>query len=83
MGARVVDVYGIISDKAEIDNKIGAVNGTLLSAMDEDGNYFGVMNDFFGHAHSLSLQHLVHLPILRPVSMGHCADLSQMTLTSF
>jgi len=49
VGARVVDIYGIISDKAEIDNKIGAVNGTLLSAMDEDGNYFGVMNDFFGH----------------------------------
>ena len=49
VGARVVDVYGIISDKAEIDDKIGAVNGTLLPAMDKDGNYFGVMNDFFGH----------------------------------
>lgn len=49
VGARVVDVYGVISDKAEIDNKLGAVNGTLLPAMDEDGNYFGVMNDFFGH----------------------------------
>jgi len=41
VGARVVDIYGIISDKAEIDDKIGAVNGTLLPAMDKNGNYFG------------------------------------------
>jgi len=34
VGARVVDIYGVISDKAEIDDKIGAVNGTLLPAMD-------------------------------------------------
>ena len=49
VGARVVDIHGIFSDSAEIDDKLGAVNGTLLSAMDKDGNYFGVMNDFFGH----------------------------------
>ena len=54
VGARVVDIYGIFSDKAEIDEKLGAVNGTLLPAMDENGNYFGVMNDFFGHGTATS-----------------------------
>ena len=54
VGARVVDIYGIISDKAEIDEKLGAINGTLLPAMDKDGNYFGIMNDFFGHGTSSS-----------------------------
>jgi len=49
VGARVVDIYGIISDEAEIDDSLGAVNGTLLPAMNENGNYFGVMNDFLGH----------------------------------
>ena len=49
VGARIVDIYGIFSDKAEITNMVGAVNGTLLPAMDKNGNYFGVMNDFFGH----------------------------------
>jgi len=49
VGARIVDIYGIFSDKAEIDDRVGAINGTLLPAMDKDGNYFGVMNDFFGH----------------------------------
>ena len=49
VGARVVDVYGVFSPKTEIDNSLGAVNGTLLPAMDKSGNYFGVMNDFFGH----------------------------------
>ena len=49
VGARVVDIYGIFSGEAEIDEKLNAINGTLLPAMDNDGNYFGVMNDFFGH----------------------------------
>jgi len=49
VGARVVDIHGIFSNRAEIDDRLGAVNGTLLPAMDKDGNYFGVMNDFFGH----------------------------------
>ena len=49
VGARVVDVYGIFSDEAEIDDTLNAINGTLLPAMDKNGNYFGVMNDFFGH----------------------------------
>jgi len=54
VGARVVDIYGVISDKAEIDDKIGAINGTLLPAMDKNGNYFGVMNDFYGHGTATS-----------------------------
>ena len=54
VGARVVDIYGVISDKAEIDDKLGAINGTLLPAMDKDGNYFGVMNDFYGHGTATS-----------------------------
>ena len=49
VGAQVVDIHGIFSDSAEFDDKLGAINGTLLSAMDKNGNYFGVMNDFFGH----------------------------------
>ena len=44
VGARVVDIYGIISDKAEIDDRLGAINGTLLPAMDNDGNYFGAVS---------------------------------------
>ena len=54
VGARVVDIYGIISDKPEIDDKLGAVNGTLLPAMDKNGNYFGIMNDFYGHGTATS-----------------------------
>jgi len=54
VGARVVDIYGVISDKAEIDDKVGAINGTLLHAMDKNGNYFGVMNDFYGHGTATS-----------------------------
>ena len=49
IGASVVDVYGLFSKKAEIDNDIGAVNGTLLPPMDKDGRFFGLMTDFFGH----------------------------------
>ena len=54
VGARVVDIYGIISDKPEIDDNLGAVNGTLLPAMDKNGNYFGIMNDFYGHGTATS-----------------------------
>ena len=49
LGARVVDIYGLFSDEAEIDYKLNAINGTLLSPIDENGMYFGVMNDFTGH----------------------------------
>ena len=54
VGARIVDVYGIFSDEPEIDDRLNAINGTLLPAMDKSGNYFGVMNDFFGHGTSSS-----------------------------
>ena len=49
VGARVVDVHGIFSGEAEIDDHLAAVNGTLLPAMDDEGKFFGVMTDFFGH----------------------------------
>ncbi len=52
VGAKVVDVYGVFSKKAEIDYTLGAVNGTLLPAMDKDGRFFGVMNDPFAHGTS-------------------------------
>ena len=54
VGARVVDIYGIFSDKAEFDDQLNEVNGTLLPAIDEDGNFFGIMNDFLGHGTSTS-----------------------------
>ena len=54
VGARIVDIHGIFSDEAEIDFVLNAVNGTLLPAMDKNGNYFGVMNDFFGHGTATS-----------------------------
>lgn len=51
VGAYVLDIWGAIKDKgkSEIDNYLGAVNGTLLKPMDPDGNYFGIMFDFLGH----------------------------------
>lgn len=53
IGARVVDVYGAIQNKtAKIDDRLRAVNGTLLEPLDPDGEYFGVMTDFQGHGTS-------------------------------
>src|SRR3989338_8218036 len=50
IGARVVDVYGVIEKKkSTIDKTINAINGTLLPALDPKGNFFGVMSDFIGH----------------------------------
>src|SRR3989338_10892195 len=50
VGARVVDVYGVIEKKkSTIDKTINAINGTLLPALDPDGRFFGVMSDFIGH----------------------------------
>ena len=49
LGAQVLDVYGVISNKAEIDETIGAINGTLLPPIDRKGEFFGVMTDPFGH----------------------------------
>ena len=56
VGARIVDIYGVISDKAEFDDRLNAINGTLLPAMDSSGNYFGVMNDSLGMVLQLLLQ---------------------------
>ncbi|HYL66090.1 MAG TPA: S8 family serine peptidase [Nitrosopumilaceae archaeon] len=52
VGARVLDVYGVIGKSSIIDKKIGATNGTLLTPIDTKGNYFGVMYDFQGHGTS-------------------------------
>ncbi len=53
IGAQVLDVYGVIQNKtAEIDDTIRAVNGTLLPALDPNGEFFGLMTDFVGHGTS-------------------------------
>ena len=52
VGAKIVDIWGVFSDKANIDDKLNAINGTLLPGMDEDGRFFGVMNDPFPHGTS-------------------------------
>ena len=49
VGARVLDLYGVITHSAKIDKKIGAINGTLLPPFDPHGNFFGVMYDYQGH----------------------------------
>ena len=41
-GAQVLDVYGVIKNNfTEIDNSLNAVNGTLLPALDPDGEFSG------------------------------------------
>ena len=53
IGAQVLDVYGVMQNKtAEIDDSIKAINGTLLPALDPDGEFFGLMTDFMGHGTS-------------------------------
>jgi len=52
LGARVLDIYGIIKKPSLIEPKIRATNGTLLFPIDPEGNYFGVMYDFLGHGTS-------------------------------
>jgi len=52
IGAQVLDIYGVISDEAEINDTIGAVNGTLLPPIDDNGEFFGVMTDPYGHGTS-------------------------------
>ncbi len=50
VGARVVDVYGVIEKKkSAIDKTVNAINGTLLPPLDPHGRFFGVMSDFIGH----------------------------------
>ena len=53
IGAQVLDVYGVMQNKtAEIDDTLNAINGTLLPALDPDGEFFGLMTDFVGHGTS-------------------------------
>ena len=53
IGAQVLDVYGVINNKeSQIDESIKAVNGTLLPALDPNGEFFGLMSDFMGHGTS-------------------------------
>ncbi|MGV7226772.1 MAG: S8 family serine peptidase [Nitrosopumilus sp.] len=53
IGARVLDVYGVIkNNSSEIHDHLQAINGTLLPALDPDGQFFGVMTDFMGHGTS-------------------------------
>ena len=49
LGARVVDVFGVIGDEKSEITGFGAINGTLLPAMDADGEFLGVMSDVSGH----------------------------------
>ncbi|WP_016939838.1 MULTISPECIES: S8 family serine peptidase [Nitrosopumilus] len=52
-GAQVLDVYGVIrNNSTEIDDTLNAINGTLLPALDPDGEFFGIMTDFMGHGTS-------------------------------
>jgi len=53
IGAQVLDVYGVIrNNSTQIDDTLNAINGTLLPALDTDGEFFGVMTDFMGHGTS-------------------------------
>ncbi|MHA7646528.1 S8 family serine peptidase [Nitrosopumilus sp. S4] len=53
LGAQVLDVYGVIrNNSTDVDDVLKAVNGTLLPALDPDGEFFGVMADFMGHGTS-------------------------------
>ena len=49
LGARVLDIYGVIEKKSNIDDNFGAINGTLLPAINRNGEFFGVMTDVQGH----------------------------------
>ena len=49
LGARVLDIYGTIEKKSNIDENFGAINGTLLPAINRNGQFFGVMTDVQGH----------------------------------
>ncbi|MBT3591720.1 MAG: S8 family serine peptidase [Candidatus Nitrosopelagicus sp.] len=49
LGAQVLDIYGVINEKSNINENFGAINGTLLPPIDQSGQFFGVMTDVFGH----------------------------------
>jgi hypothetical protein len=53
IGARVLDIYGVIDKTNPKSNEqLNFVNGTLLHPIDPNGKYFGVMTDFMGHGTS-------------------------------
>lgn len=55
VGARVLDVYGVLSNTTTPDDYIvGALNTTLLEPLDMDGNYFGMMTDAGYHGTAVS-----------------------------
>ena len=45
VGAHVLDIYGVINNESKIDEHLGAINGTLLPPIDNDGEFFGIMSD--------------------------------------
>ena len=49
LGAQILDIYGVIENKSEIDETFGAINGTLLPPINRNGEFFGVMTDISGH----------------------------------
>ena len=49
LGARVLDIYGVIENESNIDDNFGAINGTLLPPINRNGEFFGVMTDVQGH----------------------------------
>ncbi|MDC0211101.1 S8 family serine peptidase [Candidatus Nitrosopelagicus sp.] len=49
LGAQILDIYGVIENKSEIDETFGAINGTLLPPINRNGEFFGVMTDVSGH----------------------------------
>jgi subtilisin family serine protease len=52
LGAQILDIYGVIENKSEMDENFGAINGTLLPPIDRNGQFFGVMTDVQGHGTS-------------------------------
>ncbi|MGY5152461.1 MAG: S8 family serine peptidase [Candidatus Nitrosopumilus sp. bin_6a] len=53
LGAQVLDVYNAIrKNSTDIHDTLNAINGTLLPALDSDGEFFGIMTDFMGHGTS-------------------------------
>ncbi|MEJ2259105.1 MAG: S8 family serine peptidase, partial [Nitrosopumilaceae archaeon] len=73
VGARVLDIHNVIQNATiNIDDKLNAINGTLLAPIDPNGTYFGVMTDFMGHgtasAASISSQGLEEYDIYNNTS---------------
>ena len=41
----MLDIYGVINNESKMDEHLGAINGTLLPPIDNDGEFFGIMSD--------------------------------------